>query len=95
MIGVFGEHAAREVVQNRRQALTSGDCGEIAEFKLAIHDRSVVGTIHWQPAERQCHQQHAKRVHVVGDAAVATGCGMTEGGVGGLAYRGLVHGGRR
>jgi hypothetical protein len=93
MVRVFGEHAAREVIQNRRQALTTGDCNEITEFKLAIHDGSVVGTVHRRAAQGQRYKQDAKCVHIVGGAAFTTCCRMTESGIGGLANCRLVHGG--
>jgi hypothetical protein len=94
MLWILGEHVADKIGQNWRQALTASDGHEIAKLELAVYDRCVVETVHGLPAECQGDQKDTESVDVVGDAAVASGGGMTHRGVGGLAHGGLVHRGR-
>ena len=71
MLRVLGQHAAHQIADDRRQPLIARQRGVGPKFQLAAQDRRIVELRQRRAAERQAKQQHAKRIDIVGDAAVA------------------------
>ena len=95
MLRVLGEHAADQIADDRRQALGAQQGGEGPDLELAAHDGRIVPLRQRHPPEAQAEQQHAERIDVVGNAAVAASCRHAHGGIGRLEQRRLPHARRR
>ena len=95
VLGILGQHAAREVGDGRGEACLAHKRGEAADLQLAACDGGRIERRERGQAQRQRHHQRAERVHVVGDAALAPAAGQAHRRIGRLEQRGLQGGGRR
>jgi hypothetical protein len=71
MFGIFREHAAHQIADDRRQALVTKEGGIRPNLKLPTNNGPIVHLRQWCVTKAKAEQQHAKRIDVVGDVALA------------------------
>jgi hypothetical protein len=95
MFGILGEHAANQIADDRWQMPVAQKGSIRPHFELAANNGRVVHLRHRRLAKAKTEQQHAKRIDIVGNAAVTPARSHAHGGIGWLEQRGLAHDRRR